>query len=193
MTRLKLRNLEEKDIPAVEQICIETAPAAARSSEKDRQYTLYMYNRYYTRAQKGFCFVAVDDADRAVGYILCAPDYQEYLADFKVHELRSIRQLGVIYALRAAAEMRVQKRFSKKYPAHLHIDLLPPYQRKHLGSALMDTLKAHLAQQNIAGIYLCVGAKNTGAIAFYQRQGFQTLARPGGSFAMGYALQKETK
>lgn len=190
---MKIRKLEEKDIPAVEEICLKTAPASAVKSEKDKLYTLYMYNRYYTRAKKDCCFVAVDDADRAVGYILCAPDYKAYLADFKTHELSEIRKLGIWYFLRANAEVRMQKRFQVKYPAHLHIDLLPEYQRMHLGSKLLEALKAHLKNEQIPGVYLCAGAKNTGAVAFYKAQGFQILARPGGSFAMGFAFQEEIK
>lgn len=188
---MKIRNLEEKDIPAVEEICLKTAPASAVKAEKDKLYTLYMYNRYYTRAQKGACFVATDDEDRAVGYILCAPDYKAYLADFKTHELSEIRRLGIWYSLRANAEMRMQKCFQEKYPAHLHIDLLPEYQRMHLGSALMDALKEHLESERIPGVYLCAGAKNNGAVAFYKAQGFQILARPGGSFAMGFTFDRK--
>ena len=93
---------------------MKTAPASAVKSEKDKLYTLYMYNRYYTRAQKDACFVAADDKDRAVGYILCAPDYQNYLANFKAHELLDIRKLGFWYFLRASAEMRVQSRFQNE-------------------------------------------------------------------------------
>lgn len=113
---MHIRTLQEKDIAATEEICLKTAPASAVKSEKDKLYTLYMYNRYYTRAQKDACFVAADDKDRAVGYILCAPDYQNYLADFKAHELLDIRKLGFWYFLRASAEMRVQSRFQKITP-----------------------------------------------------------------------------
>lgn len=188
---MHIRTLQEKDIAATEEICLKTAPASAVRSEKDKLYTLYMYNRYYTRAQKDACFVAADDEDRAVGYILCAPDYQSYLADFKAHELLDIRKLGFWYFLRASAEMRVQSRFQKDYPAHLHIDLLPEYQRRHLGSQLMDALKAHLKSEQIPGVYLCVGAKNIGAVAFYKAQGFKILANIGGSFAMGFRIETD--
>lgn len=188
---MHIRTLQEKDIAAVEEICLKTAPAPAVQSEKDKLYTLYLYNRYYTRAQKDACFVAADDEDRAVGYILCAPDYQSYLADFKAHELIEIRKLGFWYFLRASAEMCVQSRFQKDYPAHLHIDLLPEYQRRHLGRKLLDALKSYLKSEQIPGVYLCAGAKNTGAVAFYKAQGFQILARPGGSFAMGFRIETD--
>ena len=174
---MHIRTLQEKDIAAVEEICLKTAPASAIKSEKDKLYTLYMYNRYYTRAQKDACFVAADD--------------QNYLADFKSHELLDIRKLGFWYFLRASAEMRVQSRFQKDYPAHLHIDLLPEYQRRHLGSQLMDALKAHLKSEQISGVYLCVGAKNIGAVAFYKAQGFKILANIGGSFAMGFRIETD--
>lgn len=50
--------------------------------------------------------------------------------------------------------------FSVKYPAHLHIDILPEYQGQKVGTALMSALKEKLVSDNIKGVMLCVGKGN---------------------------------
>lgn len=74
---IKIRPMLEKDKKAVEHICIVTAPPDFVCDEKKRERTLLLYNRYYTRIVK-HSFVAADENDNAVGYILCAPDYRKY-------------------------------------------------------------------------------------------------------------------
>lgn len=62
-----------------------------------------------------------------------------------------------------------------RYPAHLHIDLLPENQGRGLGRALMDTLRAALAARGVPGVHLGMDPSNTRARAFYDRYGFQEL------------------
>lgn len=180
--------MEARDIPAAEQICLATADARLRKDETARENTLLLYNRYYTRACLDDCFVAVNDADEAVGYILCAPNYQAYCNGFRKNECKEIRKLGVLRGVRARFEPRLQKKYAKKYPAHLHIDLLPEAQGQGMGTALMDALKARLRAQNVRGLFLCVGKDNKNALRFYKKQGFQVLNLLGGAVLMGFTL-----
>ncbi|WP_166847592.1 GNAT family N-acetyltransferase [Isoptericola sp. BMS4] len=62
-----------------------------------------------------------------------------------------------------------------RYPAHLHIDLLPEAQGRGLGRTLMDTLRAALAERGVPGVHLGMDPGNTGARAFYDRYGFSEL------------------
>ena len=62
-----------------------------------------------------------------------------------------------------------------RYPAHLHIDLLPEDQGRGLGRRLMDTLRAALAGRGVPGVHLGMDPANTRARAFYDRYGFQEL------------------
>lgn len=61
------------------------------------------------------------------------------------------------------------------HPAHLHIDLLPQLQRRGLGSRLLDTLRAALADRGVPGVHLGYAAENTAARKFYDRYGFTEL------------------
>ncbi|WP_448059866.1 GNAT family N-acetyltransferase [Cellulomonas hominis] len=59
-----------------------------------------------------------------------------------------------------------------RYPAHLHIDLLPRAQGGGLGRRLITALADALRERGIPGVHLGVEASNTGARAFYARIGF---------------------
>ena len=65
----------------------------------------------------------------------------------------------------------------ERYPAHLHIDLLPRAQGAGAGRRLMETLLAALRERGVPGVHLGVGSGNPGARAFYLRIGLQRGAR----------------
>lgn len=183
-----VRTAQRKDIPAMERICLETAAEKFLKTEKEKEKTLYMYNRYYTRAELSSCFVLTDGEDRAVGYILCAPDYRTYRKGIFAHELKSIAGLSPARALTAAGEIFVMRLFSGQYPAHLHIDILPDFQGKGNGTLLMQTLLTHLREKGVRGVMLGVSASNTRAVHFYKKQGFRQLAAAGGGITFGLKL-----
>lgn len=179
MKGISIRPMMSADKAAVEHICIETAPPFLCSNDKRREYTLLMYNRYYTRVLQ-HSFVVVDTNDKPVGYILCAPDYKSYKQDFYRNELADIRRLGIFYSISARSEVCSVSKYAKKYPAHLHIDILPAYQGRHIGKELMNALFHHLKEQHISGLMLSVSRENKGAIAFYEKCGFRVLSKGAG-------------
>ena len=79
--------------------------------------------------------------------------------------------------------------YLKQYPAHLHINLLPGYQRMGLGRQLMQALEKALRQQNCPGVSLCVSGDNHGAMRFYERCGFRVLGKHPGAVAYGKILK----
>lgn len=181
---LEIRKMRVSDIDDMEGICLYTAEERLRDTQKHCENTLYLYNRYYTRAERENCFVAVDKNDKAVGYIICAPDFKRYKNGFFKNELKSVFSLGIKYGVSAFFEVLAQKAVSKEYPAHLHIDIMPDYQGGGTGTALIHTLLAHLKEQNIKGIMLGVAKANEGAIRFYKRNGFTVLSSVGGGVIM---------
>lgn len=75
-----------------------------------------------------------------------------------------------------------------KYPAHLHIDLLPRLQGKGYGRCLMNTLFDKLTDAGADGVHLRVSRRNTNAIGFYQRIGMEEHSRTDGALIMTLAL-----
>lgn len=170
------------DIENMEYICLATAAPALRETKKREQATLEMYNRYYTRETTEHCFVLADDENKAVGYILCAPNPKKYKRGFVKHEAKAILKLNLAWGTAAYASAFANKRYEKQYPAHMHIDILPEYQGQGWGTELVQALFAQLKEEKVCGLMLGVAADNTRAIAFYKKQGFEVL---GGSVTMG--------
>ena len=69
----------------------------------------------------------------------------------------------------------LHEKFKDDYPAHLHIDILPAYQRMGFGGKLVQVLSAHLADKGIKGVMLTTGTANKTANNFYNKYGFEQL------------------
>jgi ribosomal protein S18 acetylase RimI-like enzyme len=75
-----------------------------------------------------------------------------------------------------------------RFPAHLHINLLPVVQRQGHGRRLMARLLAGLAAAGASGVHLGVDIGNPGAIDFYHRLGFTDIDTEPGGVIMGMPL-----
>lgn len=71
--------------------------------------------------------------------------------------------------------------YDARWPAHLHIDLLPVCRRGGVGSALVGRWLDSLRLAHVAGCHLQTMAENTSAIAFFERMGFAKLGSPDGA------------
>ena len=185
MCQITVRPYQEKDSSQVRQICIATAGPGFAETPLKQEAAAAAFCQYFIDHCPELCFVAVDADDLPVGYILCTSTFgrwirhgpEQFFAGFPFGFLWSLgSMLGAVPYLRA-------------YPAHLHINLLPPYQGKGLGRQLMLALENALRQQNCPGVSLCVSKHNHGAMRFYERCGFQVLGRHPGSVAYGKILK----
>ena len=131
---IKIRNLKKQDIPSAEYICLITAARKIKDTPNKALRTLLMYNRCYTRTQKSSCFVAEDENGKVVGYILCAESLVKYLKGFFGTELQEIFKISFTSGIVSFFEAVSPAAFSVKYPAHLHIDILPEYQGQKVGN-----------------------------------------------------------
>jgi GNAT superfamily N-acetyltransferase len=62
------------------------------------------------------------------------------------------------------------------YPAHLHVNLAPPYRNRGIGSALVGAFAADAARAGACGVHVVTGGASRN-IGFYARNGFRELAR----------------
>lgn len=151
------------------EICLATATPRIYENRALREWILLMYNDYYTALEGAHCFVEVDDQDRPLGYVICAP------ATGGIGALSSLPagHCPPIQGSRKALAFPQQEgAFAKEYPAHFHIHLLPPAQRQGLGKALIAALIAHLKAQGVPGLMLGCSTDHSGANAFYRACGF---------------------
>lgn len=187
MIMINIRKYQDKDKEYLRDICIKTSKLPV-GTETERKFLMLMYNDYYTEVEGRNCFVAVDENDVPVGYILCAEDFNSYARTFRKVYLPEIKKLGMKYYFMAVAEMAGHKLFSKKYPAHLHIDILDVCQGQGVGTRLVNELKAHLQSKKVPALMLSCGGDNTMAVKFYKKNNFKVVKNLAGSYIMGIDL-----
>lgn len=184
-SEITIRPYMVEDKSQVRNICLVTASEHFRD-EKMHKLLFTAYCDYYIEREPHNCFVGVNGGEVA-GYILCAENAVAWAEDFRKEFLDGLEEDSIRQYCINSTETPLA--FSADYPAHLHIDLLPKYQRMGLGTRLMDTLVNHLKGKGIPGLMLGVGANNVGAQAFYGKYGFSVLEKQTGSIAMGVKLK----
>ena len=172
----------EKDRERVEQICIATGPKQVLLQKA----VLSVFCHYYIEQEQENCFVAVDEQDEAVGYVFCAKDFHTWEQQFKKIYLKGEKDKFVV--LLGKATIAGLKPFSEGYPAHLHIDIHPDFQRKGLGTKLMDALTMYLKECAVKGLMLSVGSDNEKGRNFYKKYGFTELKQGRKQILMGIKL-----
>ncbi|MBQ8209086.1 MAG: GNAT family N-acetyltransferase [Clostridia bacterium] len=151
-------------------ICLKTAGEINYKKNEDKFITA-LYCEYYIENEPENCFALTDDEDNAVGYIICSINYGHYRKNIN-KQLKYIHSLGIRHYLFALGEVIGHGLYKKKFPAHLHIDILPDYQHSGGGTMLMNELKKHLKSNGINSVHLMVNSGNKNAVKFYKKNGF---------------------
>lgn len=134
--------------------------------------------------------LVIEDAGEVVGYALGAADtvaFEKTLNESwwpalqqkyptSVAEQTAVDSLDRLLIKRIHSNPTTDQSLTSKWPAHLHVDLLPVVQGKGLGRKIMDDLMQLLADAGASGVHLGVDPRNTGAIGFYERLGFDRLS-----------------
>jgi len=188
-----IRPYRPQDRAAVYEICIRTARAGqdARGHYDDPNLLPEIFAGPYVHIEPELAFVVADDADEAVGYIIGTADTEKFAARFRDewlalvsdrypplaagHEPQTPDEI-MLYLLRTPERMIVPA--LTDYPAHLHIDLLPAYQRAGFGRRLIETFAAALRSAGVPAVHLGMVTENAAARAFYDRVGFHVLDVP---------------
>ncbi|WP_028049447.1 GNAT family N-acetyltransferase [Cellulomonas sp. URHD0024] len=189
-----IRPFHATDLPALYRICLLTGDAGADATGLYSNPDLlgHVYAGPYPVADPGLTFVAVD-AQGVAGYVVATADtyrFQRWLESSWYPVLRAQHPLTQDpgdgtrdhMLLRTIHEPEVvDEPLYKRYPAHLHIDLLPRAQRRGLGRRLIEALSDALRERGVPGLHLGVDARNTGGVAFYDRIGFTDAGPDGGA------------
>ncbi len=171
---MKIRHYEEKDKKNVHFICL-NSEGPCKSSARGINFALAVYCDYYLEKEPENCFVAVDENDRAIGYIICSENFDVFKKRFTDEYYSRIKACEFRRRKSALRSIIPHEKYKKDYPAHLHIDILPEYQRMGLGHKLTDALTSHLKKNGVKGIMLTTWIKNEKAKSFYNKYGFTLL------------------
>ncbi len=171
---MNIRPYEEKDKENVRFVCL-NSEGPCKSSKRKQNFLLTTYCDYFIEKEGHNCFVAVNENDEAIGYILCAENYDNFKKTFTEEYLPRIKKYEFKFRKSAQLSTKLQEEYKEEYPAHMHIDVLPEYQRMGLGSKLTDRLCEHLKAKGVKGVCLTVWAGNKTGRSFYEKYGFSYL------------------
>lgn len=195
-----IRPYEPSDEQTMYDICLLTGDSGEDASALYRDPRLLgeVYVGPYLRHADALALVGVDESGVA-GYVLGVPDTRafeqwcervwwpplraRYPSDAFPAESPDGRIVHLIHHPPKASPDVVER-----YPAHLHIDLLPRLQGQGDGRRLLTALLDGLAAAGAPGIHLGVGIANQRAIGFYRRMGFAEVHAFTHSLIMARAL-----
>ncbi|MBA2813597.1 GNAT family N-acetyltransferase [Streptomyces sp. KM273126] len=186
-----IRPYRSDDREALDDICIRTAHSGrdSRPVYADPGIFPVVFAAPYVQLEPELAFVVDDGQGRAVGYILGTADTARFAEDFRTKWLPLVADRypepvgapstpdeAIIQLLHRPERMVVPE--VAAYPAHLHIDLLPEWQGRGHGRALMRTFLGALQDRGVPTVHLAMATANAPARAFYGRLGFHEIEVP---------------
>ncbi|HEX2130827.1 MAG TPA: GNAT family N-acetyltransferase [Actinophytocola sp.] len=185
----EIRGFRPGDERALYDICLRTGDSGedATGLYQDPDLLGHVYAGPYAALSPELAFVAVDD-DGVAGYVLGAADTRAFEQACRRDWWPALRARyprdAVDQGTKDSALVRqiheppvAEDDVVERYPAHLHIDLLPRLQGHGYGRRLLETLFDALRAAGAPGVHLGVALANTRAIGFYHRMGFTEVRR----------------
>lgn len=199
-----LRQAAQADHAALCKICLETGNAGADATAREDDPALIgmIYAVPYQVLAPDFAFV-IDGPEGAAGYLLGTPDTAAFNARLAAEWYPRLQAAtpqpaddaalwrGSDWARHAIHHPRLALPPElAPYPAHGHIDLLPPARGLGIGRRAMAFLEERLRQAGAPGLFLDVHPRNVKAQVFYRALGYRAVAhdRTNGSLFMGRRL-----
>lgn len=151
-----IRKYKPSDREQLRYIVKQTARESYKKNEKRAETVAIMYNGYFTKYESDNIFVAVNDNDIPVGYVICSSDYEQFVQknkdEFLPQAMKMYKPIGIVQTMLLQA-LNLIKEPSRR--VHLHIDFLPEAQRQGLGTKLLDELSNHLYKNGVKYMAVC--------------------------------------
>lgn len=186
-----IRPYRSEDLPALYDICLATGAAGVDASYlyRDRKVLGHIYAGPYGVLEPESAYV-VEDAHGIAGYIVGAHDTSDFETQMEIDWWPGLRTRysdppedhGPWTPDQRMARLihhppRTPRRIAAAYPAHLHINLLPPLQGQGIGRVMMRTWLTRMAAEGAKAAHLAVGTANARAVRFYEAFGFHEIER----------------
>ena len=183
-----IRNAGPQDREALFRICLLTADSGqdATALYSDPDYPGLVWSVPYLDFDPAHAFVLDNDGD-ILGYVVGTSDtfaferkldaqWWPFLAE-KYAGREPQAKLDAMVLNRIATPPHSDETIARHYPAHLHINLLPPAQSGGWGRRLIEAELESLRKAGASGVHLGVSLTNDRAMGFYRHVGFEEIAR----------------
>jgi len=192
-----IRPYEPADRAGVRKVCYETGFMGERVDWlwRDEESFCDMFSAHWTDHEPELATVAVLD-DVVVGYLLGSMDSRSVSNAGKLVAHHAFRRGMLITPGTAGIFWRMigdgitdslkhrlppPTYYDARWPAHLHIDLLPVCRGRGIGATLVRGWLDTLRQASVPGCHLQTMAENHKAIAFFETMGFTKRGKPLGA------------
>jgi RimJ/RimL family protein N-acetyltransferase len=188
-----LRPYEPGDRARVRRICFDTGYMGEPEWQwRDPESFADLYTSYYTDAEPQSAIVA-ERAGVVEGYLLGCLDSRRAWSEASIF-VRLLRRRWI--AVRPSTARFVWRSFADvgrdrllgrpppepvhddRWPAHLHIDLLPGIRGRGVGAAMLRVWLARLDDAGVAGCHVQTLAENVRAVAAFESVGFERRGDP---------------
>lgn len=198
---VELRPYRASDLEALYEICLVTGDSGQDASplHNDRKVIGHLYSAPYGVLEPEQVFVA-EDEEGVAGYVVGTFDTDAFDERLEREWWPALREH---YARVPAADLTDTDRLRieairhphsnppdivARYPAHIHMNLLPRLRGKRVGTGLLQLWIARAKSAGVSGIHLGANAGNTGGVAFWQASGFQPVQNNGRTVWFGMSL-----
>ena len=188
-----LRPYEPADRAEVRRICFDTGYMGEPEWQwRDRESFADLYTAYYTDAEPQSAIVA-ERAGVVEGYLLGCLDSGRAWSEASTfvrllrHRWIAVRPSTARFVWRSFADVARDRLRGRplpepvrddRWPAHLHIDLLPGIRGRGVGAAMLRIWLARLEDAGVAGCHVQTLAENTRAVAAFESVGFERRGDP---------------
>lgn len=186
-----IRSFEAKDLEACYAISQATGHAGGDASRlyRDPKMMGHIYIAPYALLEPGLTLVVEDEAGVA-GFVAGTEDTAAWEDRLERDWWPSLREHYVDPSDIPSASWTADQRRAfmihhpaktppavvARYPAHLHMNLLPRLQRRGLGSKLLDAWLDLACRRGARAFHVGVNRENTGAVHFWRARAFEALA-----------------
>ena len=185
-----IRKYSEGDREALQDICYLTGYMGDSAVHFWRHKPSFVeaWTSYYLDHEPESVYVAIKD-NSVVGYLTGCLDTTLAKSDAMLQS--AIIKYGLLFRpgtagffWRAISDSRKDKHIATgefidaRWPAHLHINLLPVARGTGLGAALMESWMERLRQSRSNGCHLGTLVENTRAVLFFEKMGFKQHGEP---------------
>jgi ribosomal protein S18 acetylase RimI-like enzyme len=183
-----IRRAHPDERHAISEVCLRTADSGADAvalySHPELPGDVWAIPYLLLAPEQAF---VLDAGGTVQGYVVGTPDTDAFERRLDADWWPAIREkyrgwppqarLDANVLDRLPAPPRTDPGLVARYPAHLHINILPTLQSAGFGRKLIEAELRALRAAGAAGVHLGCGLSNERAIGFYRRVGFQEIER----------------
>ena len=195
-----LRAANTADLPELLRVCLETGDSGKDATHLHNLPELVgdIYVAPYVIHEPDFAYALLAE-NKVVGYLLGVLDtesFEKVLVD-KYWPVAKAKYQQIDFEITPSdqellAELDKQgfsdEEITKKYPSHLHIDIVESHQGAGYGKSMIAYLLNELKQAGSSGVHLHMSASNDRARVFYKKFGFIEVIKDANECIMGLTL-----